>query len=236
MIPRKYARSETMTPGFNRTIEICFERLQLGPQTSVLDVPCGKGEAIVRLGASGCRTVGLDRSPELIDHAAAKLDGARLHDRARLLLSDGGRMPFRDGSYDICLSIGGPSCIGGHALNSVLSELDRVLVPGGFLVMSDMFRDESNPNPWIADDHPDAAGWWRLLEGAGFGVVFFEHFAVSAWDEYHAPMRELIAETRREHADDVARMHWAAEVEREIAMDIPNGAWANYGTFVAQKT
>ena len=102
-IPRKYARSETMTPGFNRTIEICRERLPIGPQTSLLDVPCGKGEAIVRFGSSGCRAVGLDRSPQLLEHAAAKVDDAQLNDRAHVFLADGGLMPFRGEMFDVCL-------------------------------------------------------------------------------------------------------------------------------------
>jgi SAM-dependent methyltransferase len=235
MVPRKYAWSETMTPGFSRTIEICVERVGLGPETSLLDVPCGKGEAIVRLASSGCRSVGLDRSPELLDRAAAKIGDAGRGDRALLLLSDGGRMPFPDRAFDVCLSIGGPSCIGGHELGDVLGEQARVLKPGGFLVMSDMFRDEDDPNPWIGPDHPDAAGWWRLIEGAGLLVVFFEHFGISAWTEYHEPMRDLVAEVRRDHADDAGKMEWADKVEREIAMDLPSGEWANYGTFVAQK-
>jgi ubiquinone/menaquinone biosynthesis C-methylase UbiE len=233
-IPRKYARSETMTPGFSRTIEICAERLPLGPDTLLLDVPCGKGEAIVRLCSSGCRAVGVDRSPELLGHARKKLVD-QLTEGTHVFLADGGRMPFRDDMFDVCLSIGGPSCIGGHALDAVLREQARVLKSSGVLVMSDMFRDEANPNPWITADHPDATGWWCLLESAGFRVVFFEHFAVSAWDEYHVPMRELVAEARRDHPDAADKMAWADEVEREIAMDLPDGEWANYGTFVAQK-
>jgi SAM-dependent methyltransferase len=191
---------------------------------------------MVRLASSTrCRSIGLDRSPQLLDVAAAKLNDAQLHDRALVLLADGGSMPFTDRAFDVCLSIGGPSCIGGHELNDVLCEHARVLKSGGFLVMSDMFRDDADPNPWIGADHPDATGWWRLLESAGFRVVFFEHFPVSAWDEYHDPMRELVVDTRRDHADDAEKMAWADKVEREIAMDIPSGQWANYGTFVAQK-
>src|SRR5687767_14812978 len=109
-------------------------------------------------------------------------------------IGDGGHMPFPAGVFDVCLSIGGPSCIGGHELANVLCEQARVLKPGAYLVMSDIFRDEADPNPWIPTDHPDAAGWWQLLERAGFRVVFFEHFTASAWDEYHEPMRELVAE------------------------------------------
>jgi cyclopropane fatty-acyl-phospholipid synthase-like methyltransferase len=235
MTPRKYARSETMTPGFNRTIEICLEHLDLGPQTRVLDVPCGKGEAIVRLAPSGCRTIGLDRSSQLLMHAATKLGRAHVSNRSRVLLSDGGRMPFGDETFDVCLSIGGPSCIAGHSVRAALAEQTRVLRPGGFLVMSDMFRSDADPNPWIGPDHPDADGWTRLLEDVRLQIVHFEHFPVSAWDEYHAPMRELIAEVRRDHAGDTERMDWATNVESEIAMDLPSGRWANYGTFVTQK-
>src|SRR5687768_13486059 len=165
-----------MTPGFSRTIDICVERVALDAHTLLLDVPCGKGEAMTRLASSGCRTIGVDRSPQLLEQAAAKVRGAQLQTRAPLVLGDGGHMPFPAGVFDVCLSIGGPSCIGGHELANVLCEQARVLKPGAYLVMSDIFRDEADPNPWIPTDHPDAAGWWQLLERAGFRVVFFEHF------------------------------------------------------------
>jgi SAM-dependent methyltransferase len=218
-----------MTPGFNRTIDICRERVPINDGTLLLDVPCGKGEAIARLAASGCHAVGVDYSPELLECAAAKIG-----DRALLLRADGGRMPLPDDASDVVLSIGGPSCIGGHTFASAIAEQARVLKPGGFLVMSDMFRDESDPNPWITADHPDASGWWQLLEDAGLDVVYFEHFDISAWDEYHAPMRELVTEARESREPD--RTAWADEVDREIASDLPKGAWANYGTFIAQKS
>jgi SAM-dependent methyltransferase len=235
-IPRKYARSETMTPGFDRTIALCLDRLGLARDSLLLDVPCGKGEAIIRLGsATGCRTVGVDRSPELARRAAAKVGAKNLAAPAQVILGDGGRTPFPDGTFDACVSIGGPSCIGGHTIRDALTEQVRVIKPGAFLVVTDMFRNVAHPNPWIGPDHPDVGGWWDLLWSVGLRVVFFEHFEVSAWDEYHAPMRELVAEARRERHDDSDEMRWADEVEREIEMDLPPGAWADYGTFLAQK-
>jgi SAM-dependent methyltransferase len=226
-----------MTPGFDRTLAICAERLDLSANATLLDVPCGKGEAIVRLAASfGCHCIGIDRSPMLLEAAAKKIARSNVHDRARLCLGDGGRLPFGDQAFDACLSIGGPSCIGGHHIRDALAEQARVLKPGGFLVASDMLRDESNPNPWIASDHPDAGGWWNLLEASGLRVLYFEHLDISAWDEYHAPMRDLVAEVRRNRSEDMEMMAWADRVEREIAMDLPkNTEWANYGTFIAQR-
>lgn len=233
-IPRKYARNETMTPGFNRTIQVILERVPLSPGSLVLDVPCGKGEALVRVaGKVGADCIGVDRSGELLHHAAKKISRAGLGARASVMLGDGGRLPFPSGVFDSCLSIGGPSCINGHSIRAALVEQARVLKQGAFLVVSDIFRDPDDPNPWIEHDHPDSSGWWVLLQDVGLRPVFFEHLPISAWDEYHAPMRELVAEARKDGSFE--KLAWADRVEREIASDLPGGQWANYGTFIAQK-
>jgi ubiquinone/menaquinone biosynthesis C-methylase UbiE len=97
-----------------------------------------------------------------------------------LILADSGRLPFDDETFEVCLSIGGPSCIGGHTILEALQEQARITKPGGCLVMSDMFRDPSYPNPWIDEDHPSDRGWWEALESAGMRVISFEHFPVTA--------------------------------------------------------
>ena len=234
-IPRKYSRSETMTPGFSRTVEIVLERVPLGVGSLVLDVPCGKGEALVQISAkAGATCIGLDTSRELVRHATRKIDRAELGAKASVVLGDGGRLPLPTGTFDACLSIGGPSGIGGHSISAVLREQARILKPRGFLVLNDIFRDASDPNPWIGQDHPNASEWWNLLRSAGLDPTFFEHFPVSAWDDYHAPMRALVAESRARAGSEA--LAWADRVEREIESELPRGEWANCGAFVAQKT
>lgn len=202
-----------MTPGFNRAVEICIGARPTG--STLLDVPCGKGEAIVRLAAAvDVKVAGVDHSRSLLERARQKIAHLSLRERANLFLADGGRLPFRDNVFDVCLSIGGPSCIGGHSIQDALSEQARVIKNGGALVMSDMFRDPSYVNPWIEPDHPNEREWWELLEKCGLRVLSFEHFPVSAWDEYHQPIKELVDAARQQFAMDVEKMRWADEVEK----------------------
>jgi ubiquinone/menaquinone biosynthesis C-methylase UbiE len=223
-----------MTPGFTRTVEIARGLVQ--PGDSVLDVPCGSGEAIVRLASSvPTHVIGVDYSTHLVQLAREKTEASGLGARAQLILADGGRLPFADDAFELSLSIGGPSCIGGHTIQEALQEQARITKPGGCLVVSDMFRHPSYPNPWIDEDHPSDRGWWEALESVGMRVISFEHFPVTAWDEYHSPMKELIAAVRQRFTDDAEKLQWADEVEKEIAIDRPMGNLAFYGAFVARK-
>jgi SAM-dependent methyltransferase len=225
-----------MTPGFDRAMEVAAEHLELTSDAAVLDVPFGKGEALLRTSVTfGCRTVGVDRSPVLVRDAIERIAHSEVRDLVSVVFADGGVLPFADGTFDACLSIGGPSCIGGHDIPSALAEQIRVLQRGGWLVVCDAFRNHTDPNPWLHPDHPDEPGWRTLLEQGGLDVVYTEHFDISAWDEYHAPMRELVAEARRDRSGDRDAMAWADEVEREIEMDLPKGDRADYGAFVARK-
>jgi SAM-dependent methyltransferase len=232
--PRKYSWSESMTPGFSRAVEIAMGLVQ--PGDSVLDVPCGKGEAIIRIASLvPTRAVGVDHSMHLLQVAKEKTAASGVVNRAQWILADGGRLPFPNETFELCLSIGGPSCIGGHTVQEALQEQARITKPGGCLVLSDMFRDPSYPNPWIDEDHPTDRGWWESLESVGLRVISFEHFSASAWDEYHSPMRDLVAAVRQRFADDPEKLQWADEVEKEIAIDRPVGNLAFYGAFIARK-
>src|SRR5688572_1360246 len=95
---------ETATPGFDRTIELCRSHLELDASTTILDVPCGAGEALVRLKAShGISGVGVDLT-DVIERAAAKATAGISFVRA-----DGRSIPFADERFDVVLCIGGPT-------------------------------------------------------------------------------------------------------------------------------
>jgi len=61
----RYEETQHFSPTFNRfadgLVDACIERYRLGPDKTVLEIGCGKGEFLVRLcEKSGCRGIGID--------------------------------------------------------------------------------------------------------------------------------------------------------------------------------
>ncbi|MFJ9298046.1 class I SAM-dependent methyltransferase [Streptomyces asoensis] len=101
-----------------------------GGTRSVLDVACGTGIVTRRLAAGrpGLRVTGLDRSPAMARHAAARLPGA-------VVLADGRRLPFRPGRFDAVSSVWLLHLVDDPAdARRIVAECARVLRPGGVYV------------------------------------------------------------------------------------------------------
>lgn len=95
----------------------------------VLEVGCGQGVALPPLARRlrPAELVGLDRDPKLLAIAQARAAGV-----ARLVEADAREMPFPDASFDLVLDFGTFFHTAGP--EKMLSEIARVLVPGGTLI------------------------------------------------------------------------------------------------------
>lgn len=144
------------------------------PGGVVLDVGCGLGLDLARLVAAGTRPVGLDASGEMLGRARSRVVDIPL------VRGDAGALPFRGASIDGCRV----ERVLQHLVDpaAAISELARVVRPGGFLavlepdnrtfhVESTVATDGSIPARLLVVRHPaiggDIAG---LLERAGFRV------------------------------------------------------------------
>jgi ubiquinone/menaquinone biosynthesis C-methylase UbiE len=73
-----------------------LELLGLEAGASALDVACGLGDDVVRMGASGARAVGVDRSRTLIAAARSRHAGSG----CAFEVADAADLPFADGSFE----------------------------------------------------------------------------------------------------------------------------------------
>jgi SAM-dependent methyltransferase len=97
---------------------------------AVLDVPCGGGVAFRGLPrASGLRYVAADLSPLMLRRARAEAARRRLRIGFAQVSVD--RLPFPDGSFDLCATYNGLHCFPDPA--GAVAEMARVLRPGGML-------------------------------------------------------------------------------------------------------
>lgn len=226
----------TATPGFEQTIEICRTRLDLTRDDLVLDVPCGRGEALVRLAAShDIRGVGVDLG-DAFEAAAAKSTN-----RIGFVKADGRTLPYPDGHFDVVLCIGGPTCLSPvieehqaptrEELQENLDELVRVLKPGGRLLTSDRYgpTTDARPGRYAIGD------WVEMLEAAGADVELFEALPAGAWDEYIEPRLELARWLRDQAGDDPRAPARFDAYKAQLLAERPDGPLAYYGTFVARR-
>jgi SAM-dependent methyltransferase len=99
------------------------------PGDRVLDVGCGTGEFTAALGQAGARAIGVEVAEAALERARARHHGIDF----RLVPIDG-PLPFEDNSFELVWA--------GEVIEHVadtarwLSEVRRVLVPGGRLLIS----------------------------------------------------------------------------------------------------
>jgi SAM-dependent methyltransferase len=113
-------------------------------QGRVLDLCCGAGRHLLPMREAGLQAVGLDLSQTLL--AAGGLSGVAV--RANAI-----RIPFADGAFDVVTNLFSsfgyfPDDASHHA---VLSEVARVLAPGGRLII-----DHMNAEVTIRDLQPES--------------------------------------------------------------------------------
>ncbi|MGH9372493.1 MAG: ubiquinone/menaquinone biosynthesis methyltransferase [Vicinamibacterales bacterium] len=111
-----------------------------GPGMAVLDLACGTGDIAFETASNGARVTGLDITERMLEIARRKPESARYG--VSFVTGDMTALPFSDGSFDVVTT--------GYGLRNVpqlsvaLSEIARVLVPGGRLLSLDFDRP-SNP-------------------------------------------------------------------------------------------
>jgi len=98
----------------------------------VLDLGCGTGIHTMAVAPLADQVVGIDFSPGLVRKARRKLEGLP---GAFLMVADATAMPFRHAAFDAAQSYGEPLS---HVADpdGVLTELARVMRPGGRVVLS----------------------------------------------------------------------------------------------------
>ncbi|MGE3992775.1 class I SAM-dependent methyltransferase [Pseudorhodoplanes sp.] len=97
----------------------------------VLDVGCGNGYVLAQYAKYGAEVTGVDLTQTAIDLSCARFDLAGL--RGEFRLTDGDRLPFEDGTFDIACSMGVLHHI--EAPRPMISEMRRVLKPGGTIIL-----------------------------------------------------------------------------------------------------
>jgi demethylmenaquinone methyltransferase / 2-methoxy-6-polyprenyl-1,4-benzoquinol methylase len=118
------------------------------PGEAALDVCCGTGDVTFRLAEAGAEATGIDFSQPMLDVAARRAD--RLpgnQSRPRFLQGDALKLPFPDNRFDVVTISYGLRNLADF--EGGLRELNRVLRPGGRLLVLDFGKPSWAPWRWI---------------------------------------------------------------------------------------
>jgi len=159
--------------------------MDLAPGSRVLDVGCGTGATVGHLRELGYRALGVDRSFLMLTGANS----------TRAAVADAMALPFAPGAFDavfcecaLCLT---------PDPGRALSEMHRVLEPGGMLAVSDLHARGRARLPSDMDVDTCLANMASLdeavgrIEEAGLGIEFTEDLTIK--------LKELAARIIFEH-------------------------------------
>lgn len=158
---------ETLRPGGLTLTDRGLAACRFPSGARVLDLGCGPGATLARLTEAGLRGVGIDASDRFARQAAS--GGPSLRGLAQAL-------PLRTGSFDGVFCECVLSATGDAP--GALTEISRILRPGGRLVLTDLYlRSGDGPSGAAAGCAAGAVPRERLearLEAAGLSPLFFE--------------------------------------------------------------
>ncbi len=167
----------TLSDAQERLTEWLITRTHASAQSRVLDVGCGNGSPALALARkTGCAVVGITLSHEQTRTANQRTSAASLDQRAFFLRTDAMEMPFASEIFDAAWAL---ESIFHMERSHALSEMARILRPGGRVLITDLIEKQPLSNQERAlffslsqcrsvvhlEEYPS------LLQRAGFRVV-----------------------------------------------------------------
>ena len=152
------------------------------PDGRVLDLGCGTAPVLSELRRHGLVCTGLELCPDMIERARARLRAMGLDD-GDLHQGDCRHTPFADESFDVVVCLGVISYV--QAYGEVLREIERIVKPGGHVLVS--FRNRFNPTLW----DPYAA--LKALTRAATGRAHPEPYVIGRFMDFRDVCAEMDA-------------------------------------------
>jgi sarcosine/dimethylglycine N-methyltransferase len=189
-------------------VDLLARRAGVETTSRVLDVCAGLGGPARFLATRrGCRVVGIELNPGRAAGAQRLTARVGLATRVRIVRGDATRLPFRDGSFDVCLSQEALMHVADKA--AVLAGCRRVLARDGRLAFTDWVArrtlaegERRQLEAWMAATALQSLDGYRTLLGrAGFRAIQVEDL----WDEWRPFLRRRLEMYRGLRADTVAR-------------------------------
>jgi arsenite methyltransferase len=148
--------------------------------TYILEVGCGVGATASYLARKlGCRVMGVDIRPSMIERAQERAARAKVEDRVEFKVADATDLAFDHASFDVVLAESVTTFIEHKA--AAIGEYARVLKPGGRVGLNEEIWHQTPVPPEIVEytahtwdvqvEILTLEGWVELLETSGLTVT-----------------------------------------------------------------
>ena len=118
----------------------------LEPGSTILDVGCGPGQTLnLMRSVFGLQPTGVDPSPAMLEKAAHLAPGIAV------MLGTAASLPYPDNNFDAVICECVLSLTGDIAAS--LQEIQRVLRPGGTLILTDIYCKQPDFKPMLTEMH-----------------------------------------------------------------------------------
>ena len=227
------ARHELQNPTSPEKIRELGERLDLSPDSHVLDVASGKGGPALLLAETfGCRLTCVERAPEFVAAARERTAAADLEDRIEIVEADAAG--YELGRYDAALCLGASFAYGG-----LVPTLERLRGAAPLLAVGEPYWREW-PLPALADGGTEERvaeeeflplpETIERAESAGIRVVSLIASSQDDWDRYESLHWLALDEWLTANPDHPQagefRARGAAQRTRYLAWERPVLGWA----------
>lgn len=186
------------------------DTLALRAGERVLDAGCGSGATGVQVADEyGVHITGVTISPVEVTNSQARATARGLADRVRFEVEDYHRLSYDDNTFDAAIAI--ESLMHATDMQKALSELRRVLRPGGRIAIAEMTKvSDAAGAPLPGSREPMTTDAWRKeFEDAGFVIQEWTECARRVFGasgqrfvEHSVNLRERIVELFGQEAFD----------------------------------
>lgn len=148
----------------SRSLRAALDRAAIHHEESVLEVAVGTGIAfreLLRRNPSG-RNVGIDLTEAMLHRARQKAE--RSGATFELLRADARSLPFPDGTFDVVMNNNMLGVVPDAMVEPILSEMHRVLRPGGRLLVVTMKRPRGRLAELVYRIGAVWLGGWRNVD------------------------------------------------------------------------
>ena len=190
---------DLQNPTSAEKIRLVGSYLRLGPQTTVLDVACGKaGPALILAQEFGCRIYGVDVSAVFVAAARRRIAEAGLEKLITVEITDAAQVsdwPSCDAA--LCL---GAAFVWGH-IGDAAAALAPIVGPRGAVAVGDPFWRERHR---VDDEFVDLPQTVARFEAAGIDLTGMVAASEDDWDRYKSLQWRAAVETG---GDEVIESH-----------------------------
>ena len=160
------------------SLPVLVEMAAPKPVDRVLDVATGTGNTALALAPLVLRVIGLDVASAMLDQARARAEAEKI-ENAEFVSGSAEEIPFTDAEFSLVVSRHAPHHF--HRLHKFLSEVRRVLKPGGRFVVADQISPSAEIEGWVdrweRTRDPShfrqrtVAEWKEMATSAGFSWI-----------------------------------------------------------------